>query len=79
VSDERGMTTVRLRDLSQCGAGFSHDGRFHAGMALKLLLGGGLERHGMVRWSDEGQAGLLLTEPLACTDLESVRRLQALA
>ena len=79
VSGEHGVTTVRLSDLSQCGVGFCHDGRFHAGMALKLLLGGGIERQGIVRWADDGRAGLLLTQPLACTDLESVRRLQSLA
>lgn len=76
---ECGMATVRVTDLSQQGAGVCHDGRFRSGMGVKLLLGGGIERHGIVRWADSFHAGLMLSEPLACPDLESVRRLQSLS
>lgn len=76
VSGEHGLAIVRLVNLSQHGARFLHDGRFHAGMPVKLQIVGGRERRGVVRWSDRGQAGLMLTEPFACRDLESIARLQ---
>lgn len=67
---------IELVDVSQSGAGFVHDGRFEAGMVLKLTLEGGIRRQAVVRWSRGGRGGLWLTEPLERTDLESIRRLE---
>ena len=72
---EKGLHTVRLFNLSQHGAGFSHDGCFRAGMATKLLFENGDEHRGVVRWSDGGAAGMYLTEPFPCAQLESAARL----
>ena len=72
---EKGLHTVRLFNLSQHGAGFSHDGCFQTGMATKLLFENGDEHRGVVRWSEAGAAGMYLTEPFPCAQLESAARL----
>ena len=72
--DETGIHPVTVCDLSQHGIGFSHHGRFRPGMTVKLCLENGVERRGVVRWSDEHQAGLALVDPFTCEDLASVSR-----
>lgn len=76
ASTDDATIPIQLVDLSQSGAGFIHDGRFEAGMVLKLVLEGGFKRQAIVRWSRNGRGGLWLTEPLDRTDLESIRRLE---
>lgn len=72
---EKGMHTVKVRDLSPHGAGFEHDGCFTPGMSAMLLFENGEEHRGVVRWSEGGRAGLYLTEPFPCAKLESANRL----
>jgi len=72
---ERGMHSVRLFDLSQHGAGFTHDGCFTPGMSARLSLPDGGEHRGVVRWSQAGRAGMYLVEPIPCARLESAARL----
>lgn len=72
--DETGIHSVKICDLSQHGVGFTHHGCFRPGMKVKLLLENGIERRGVVRWSDGDHAGLALAEPIACEDLESARQ-----
>ena len=72
---ETGLHGVRLVDLSQHGAGFTHDGGFAPGMNVKLHLPSGGEHRGVVRWSRDGRAGLYLIEPFPCAQLESAARL----
>jgi hypothetical protein len=72
---EKGLHSVRLRNLSQHGAGFSHDGRLTPGMRAKLLFEDGDEHRGVVRWSHDGCAGMYLVEPIPCARLESACRL----
>ena len=71
---DRGLHTVQVHDLSQHGAGFSHDGCFHAGMATKLHFETGEEYRGVVRWNQDGRAGVFLVEPIPCERLESALR-----
>jgi len=68
---EKGLHTVRIHDVSQHGAGFSHDGCFKAGMITRLSFPEGDEHRGVIRWSDGGRAGIYLVEPIACARLES--------
>ena len=77
--DEAGIHSIRILDLSQQGVKFAHRGGFHPGMKVKLLMENGLERRGIVRWSDEAHAGMHLVEPFGCAELESVRRLSGAA
>ena len=72
---ERGLSPVQLTNVSQHGAGFCHDGSIKAGMTAKLVLAGGGEHRGIVRWSLDGRAGMQLLEPLPVAALESAARL----
>lgn len=72
---DKGLHTVRVYNMSRHGAGFTHDGCFHAGMAAKLHFETGEEYRGVVRWSKDGRAGLFLTEPIDCAKLESANRI----
>ena len=71
---DRGLHTIHLHDLSQHGAGFTHDGCFHPGMATKLHFETGEEYRGVVRWNQDGRAGIFLVEPIPCEKLESALR-----
>jgi hypothetical protein len=71
---DRGLHTVHLFDISQHGAGVTHDGCFKPGMATKLHFETGDEYRGVVRWNQEGRAGIFLVEPIPCEKLESALR-----
>lgn len=75
VTCEDGTQLVRLRDISQSGMKIVNSGNFTAGLPVRILLGGDLERRGVVRWSRDGTAGIWLTENLSVTDLGSLRAL----
>ncbi|HST36369.1 MAG TPA: PilZ domain-containing protein [Allosphingosinicella sp.] len=72
---ERGMHTVKVLDLSPHGAGIAHDGCFKPGMSTLLLFENGEEHRGVIRWSKDGRAGVLLLQPFPCATLESASRL----
>jgi PilZ domain len=74
-SSELGMQIVRLRDISQKGAKVVHDGRFRAGLVVKLHLTPQIECRGVVRWSQDGLAGLQFEIDLSVPDLGSIRHL----
>src|SRR4051812_39611904 len=71
---DRGLHTVRLYDISQHGAGMTHDGCFKPGMTTKLHFEAGDEYRGVVRWNNGGKAGVFLVEPIPCEKLESALR-----
>ena len=71
---DRGLHTVHIHDVSQHGAGITHDGCFEPGMATKLHFESGDEYRGVVRWNEGGRAGVFLVEPIPCEKLESARR-----
>ena len=72
---ERGLVPIQLVNISKQGAGFTHDGSIQAGMTGKLVLPSGAGHRGVVRWSKDGRAGMLLTEPIPAARLESTGRL----
>lgn len=72
---DKGLHTVRLYNLSHRGAAFTHDGCFREGMATKLHFETGDDYRGVVRWSEDGRAGLFLTDPVPPAKLESANRL----
>lgn len=72
---ENGLHTVRVLNLSPHGAGIAHDGCFRAGMSTLLLFENGEEHRGVIRWSKDGRAGILLLEPFPCAKLESASSL----
>jgi hypothetical protein len=71
---DRGLHTVHLFDISQHGAGVTHDGCFHPGMTTKLHFETGDEYRGVVRWNHDGKAGIFLVEPIPSEKLESALR-----
>lgn len=72
---DKGLHSVRVYNLSHHGAAFSHDGCFRAGMTAKLQFETGDDYRGVVRWSQDGRAGLFLTDPIPCARLESTNRI----
>ncbi|HEX5182858.1 MAG TPA: PilZ domain-containing protein [Allosphingosinicella sp.] len=72
---EDGMHSVRVFNISRQGVGVAHKGCFSPGIPTKLMFPGGNEHRGVVRWSDEGRAGIFLIDPLPCDQLESVSRI----
>ena len=75
VYTDRGIRPVTVEDISQQGLKLSHDGFLRPPMKFRVVLEGGFQRSGIVRWSSAGQAGALLLEPIGCPELESVRLL----
>ena len=75
VESELGLQVATLRDVSQSGLKLAHDGRFTAGLPVKVRLSPELERRGVVRWSQTGLAGVVLTEGLSVEELGSMRDL----
>jgi len=71
---DKGLHTVRVYNMSHYGAAFFHDGCFREGMAAKLHFETGEDYRGVVRWAEDGRAGLYLTEPIPGPRLESANR-----
>lgn len=72
---DKGLHTVHIYNLSHHGVAFTHDGCFRPGMRTKLHFETGEDYRGVVRWSEDGRAGLFLTDPIPPAKLESARRL----
>lgn len=72
---DKGLHTVRVYNMSHHGAAFLHDGCFRPGMAAKLHFETGEDYRGVVRWSQDGRAGLFLTEAISAAKLESANRI----
>lgn len=68
---ERGLRKVEIQDVSQHGMKVRHDGSFTEGLQVKVSLASGTERRGVVRWSRDGIAGLMLLEPFSARELGS--------
>jgi hypothetical protein len=75
LASEHGLQLVELRDISQAGLKIAHSGKFNPGLPVKVLLAGGIERRGIVRWSRGGFAGIALSEMLSVADLGSLQAL----
>ena len=72
---EKGIRKIEVQDVSQKGMKVQHDGCFCEGLHVKISLPSGLERRGIVRWSRDGIAGLVLLEPFRASELGWVNRL----
>lgn len=75
ATSEKGAGAVYIRDVSQRGMKVEHDGSLDEGLQVKVRLTTGLERRGVVRWSRDGIAGILLLEPFTTEELGSVNSL----
>ncbi|UZK67064.1 PilZ domain-containing protein [Sphingomonas sp. M1-B02] len=70
-----GTRVVEIADISQRGMKLKHDGSFSEGLGVKITLPSGKERRGIVRWSHEMIAGVMLLEPFSVEDLGSASSL----
>lgn len=75
TSGDNGMRRVEVKDVSQRGMKLKHDGSLTEGLQLKIILSSGKERRGVVRWSRDNVAGLMLLEPFSTEDLGSISNL----
>ncbi|MEG3179527.1 PilZ domain-containing protein [Sphingomonas sp. LT1P40] len=70
-----GTRVVEVADVSQRGMKLIHDGSFCEGLQVKITLPSGIERRGVVRWSQDRIAGVMFLEPFTPNELGSVRKL----
>ncbi|MGQ0589072.1 MAG: PilZ domain-containing protein [Sphingosinicella sp.] len=66
-----GLQAIRVVDISQVGMKIRHNGGLTLGHPVTIVLENGLQRRGIVRWTDDDLAGLRLLEPIAYQQLES--------
>lgn len=72
---ERGLRCAKVIDISLRGLKLVHDGSLKEGLFLQISLPSGINRQGIVRWSRDERAGVMLLEPLSVEALGSMRRL----
>lgn len=64
-----------VTDVSVRGMKIANDGNFHPGLNVKVILADGREKEGVVRWSRDNVAGVMLLDPFGVDELGSVHRL----
>lgn len=62
-------TPTTICNISQQGMRVSHDGNFHQGLRVKVVLQNGSERQAVVRWSKDNFAGLYLFDSFSVMEL----------
>jgi len=67
-----GTHHLKIEDISQRGIKVRHDGSFQPGLRVRIQLPNGLECQGIVRWTTQLSAGLLLADILSADDLGAV-------
>lgn len=70
---ERGLRLMKVLDISQRGLKLVHNGSLREGLHLKITLSSGLDRCGIVRWTKDDIAGIMLLDPLSVEALGSVQ------
>ena len=69
------MREAVVTDVSVRGMKIANDGNFHPGLNVRVILADGREKEGVVRWSHDNVAGVMLIEPFGVEELGSVHRL----
>jgi hypothetical protein len=64
-----------VTDVSVRGMKIANDGNFHPGLNVRVILADGREKEGVVRWTHDNIAGVLLLHPFGVEELGSVHRL----
>ena len=73
---QHGVHRLEVEDISQRGLKVRNDGGFEVGLRLCVQLPNGLQSRGVVRWTTDLSAGLLLADVLSADDLGAVSRLR---
>jgi hypothetical protein len=64
-----------VSDLSVRGMKIASTQEFHPGLHVRVILSGGREAEGVVRWTRDNIAGVMLLDPFSVEELGSVKRL----
>lgn len=75
VAYDGGTCRSVVSDLSVCGMKIASTHEFHPGLRVRVMLGSGRESEGVVRWTRDNIAGIMLLDPFSVEELGSVRRL----
>jgi hypothetical protein len=75
VAYDGGSCRSVVSDISVRGMKIAGVTAFEPGLRVRVILEGGRECDGVIRWSHDNVAGLILLEPLAIEELGSVKRL----
>jgi hypothetical protein len=75
VSLDGATRDTMVKDISQRGVKITHDGTFHRGMSVRVVLASGAERDGIVQWTRNDMAGVYFIEPFSVDDLGSISAL----
>lgn len=70
---ERGLRLMKVLDVSQRGLKLVHNGTLREGLHLKITLSSQLDRCGIVRWTKDDIAGIMLLDPLSVEALGSAQ------
>lgn len=73
VRYEENSLELLVHDVSLNGMKVSHNGELRPGQRIGIVLQGQSERPGVVRWTREKSAGLMLLEPFSVEELGSLR------
>lgn len=74
VEVEGSLHPVVITDVSLRGMKIQSDESFRPGLNVTVLMGGGKERRGLVRWVKGALAGIMLAEPLPVEELGSAQK-----
>lgn len=75
IRSEQGLRPTVIKDISQRGMKLTHDYRFVEGLRVSVTLPSGLQRCGVVRWTRDYAAGLMLLDPFSPQELGSAKSL----
>jgi len=75
IFSEFGIHSVELRNVSHRGISFRHSSPLPLDGQVKLLFENGSEHRGVLRWSEAGFAGVLLTDAFDRRELISIKSL----
>jgi hypothetical protein len=73
----KGVQQLEIQDISQRGMRVRHNELFEPGLPLVIQLPNGRECRGVVRWTNNGSAGVQLVDILSADDLGATSRLGA--
>lgn len=77
IAYDGGTCRSIVSEISVRGMRIATATAFTPGLRVRVILEGGRECEGVVRWSRDNIAGLMLLDPIAVEDLGSVRRLSS--
>lgn len=72
---QNGLRRTIVEDISQRGMKLRNDNHFAEGLRVSVTLPSGLERSGVVRWTKENVAGVMLLDPFSAQELGSAKDL----